>query len=115
MAAAQEKLNQVAAQMIAAGNAYRTLGSGRELVYQQDGASRRLALAREKVWPSDAEIEACTVAFAVPLGAAERPFQIMRTHPRTKRQVVLHVVELTWLHRPTPEQEAAALVAPAAH
>ena len=110
------KLHAIAAEMTAKGNAHRTLGSGLELVYQQQGARRRLALGREKVWPFDAEIDACTDAFAVPPEAALRRVQIMRTHPKTRRQVLYFVAELTWLHRPTPEQEAdaaQAVVAPA--
>lgn len=108
--AAQELLNRVAAEMIN-GKPHARLGSGLELVYQQQGPQRRLALAREKVEPFAPEIEAVRAAFNVPPAAEERRFQKSRRHPKTNRQVVYSVVELTWLHLPTPEQEAAAATA----
>lgn len=100
------KLNAIAAEMLQKGSAHRTLGT-LELVYQQQGAARRLALGREKVEPFQPEIEAARAAFAVPPGASERTFKTSRRHPKTRRQIVYHVVEMTWQHYARPEDEAA--------
>ena len=75
-----------------------TLPGGLELVLsRQAGDLWRLALRRERVYPSDTEASILAEVFGVPDGierANRRSW--LDTHPKSQRQVRWCVVELTW-------------------
>lgn len=75
-----------------------TLPGGLDLVLsRQDGDTWRLALRRERVYPSDTEASILAEVFSVPDGlesARRRSWQ--DTHPQTKRPIRWCVVEFTW-------------------
>jgi hypothetical protein len=63
-----------------------------------DGCRRRwkLALARENFFPTSEEIEACCLAFQIPLSVMERRSTGFVAHPKSGRRIHVHQVELTW-------------------
>ncbi len=69
---------------------------GLELVMQRKEGRWRLAMGREMVYPSDAEVEVCRDAFAVPAGAEQERLMRMRKHAKTGRTITYYVVEVTW-------------------
>jgi hypothetical protein len=86
-----------------------TLSGGLELVLsRQAGDLWRLALRRERVFPSDTEARLLAEAFEVPDGienANRRTWQ--DTHPKSRRPVRWCVVEFVW--REIPDQAPVAV------
>jgi hypothetical protein len=102
---AATKLDQIAATMYsdvtAPGAWTRTkLAHGLDIILQRvDEHHWRLALAREGIYPSDTEIAICRESFDVPPAAEESRKQKVHHHPKTKRTIVYHVAELTWIEQ----------------
>lgn len=86
-----------------------TLPGGLELVLsRQAGDTWRLALRRERVYPSDTEASILAEVFGVPDGTeSARRRSWNDTHPKTARQVRWCVVEFVW--REIPGQAPAAV------
>lgn len=83
------------------GHRHARLPQGLEIVMQRapESCSRRrwrLAIAREQLFPSADEAEACFLAFKVPPSATQRRLVRSRLHPRTGRRIRYHVIEFTW-------------------
>lgn len=102
---AATKLDQIAATMYAdvdrPGKWTRTkLAHGLDMILHRVDEHRwRLALAREGIYPSDTEIAICRESFDVPPAAEEKRTQKVHHHPKTKRTIVYHVAELTWIEQ----------------
>jgi hypothetical protein len=79
-----------------------TLPGGLELVLsRQAGDAWRLALRRERVYPSDTEARILAEVFAVPDGIeSARRRSLPGTHPKSKQEVRWCVVELVWREIP---------------
>jgi len=88
-----------------------TLPGGLELVLsRQAGDTWRLALRRERVYPSDTEASILAEVFGVPEGLeTARRRSWLDTHPKSARQVRWCVVEFVW--REVPEHAPAAVAA----
>lgn len=81
----------------------RPLKNGLQIVYSYCGDEWRLALRREGVPPSENEVAVIRRDFDVPEGALRFDNQQTETHPKTRRKIRYHRVELLWR-----EQAAAA-------
>lgn len=98
---AQGRLATMAAQMVAAAQAKDEsrqelrLARGLLVVLERTGLRWRLALGREDVWPSTAEIAICGAAFGAPVGAGESSKEVKST-TKTGRELRYKVVELVW-------------------
>lgn len=96
------KLNDLAKEMRSdlemkpQGAIYKPLARGLKVVMQRTQGNWRLALGREGVDPSEMEIEICKAAFRVPPGCHEERVKKPSVHPKTKRTIQYHVVNLTW-------------------
>lgn len=104
-AKAASKLDQIATTMYSDVNGpgqwtrYK-LAHGLDIIlHQVDDHRWRLALAREGIYPSDTEIAVCRDSFDVPPAAEESRSQKVHHHPKTRRTIVYHVAELTWLEQ----------------
>ena len=100
--AQRNRLDQLAERMknrIAGQNrqTHTELSHGLHIVMGRMEGQWRLALGREKVAPSDTEVDICRTAFKVPEGASEDRRKHSRRHPKTGRLVVYNVVELQWM------------------
>ena len=60
-------------------------------------AAVRLAAGREKVDPSDMEIDIIRKSFGVPESAEPQRKQVASTNPKSKRVIIWHVVEVQWV------------------
>lgn len=87
-----------------------TLPGGLELVLsRQAGDTWRLALRRERVYPSDTEASILAEVFGVPDGIeSARRRSWLDTHPKSERSVRWCVVEFVWREIPEPVEAAAA-------
>jgi hypothetical protein len=74
--------------------AHRKLAHGLELVYQINGPSRRLALARVGVWPSGTEASIVRTAFDVPANIKGERTQ--RPTYKDGKQSEYHVINFNW-------------------
>ncbi len=79
------------------GAIYKPLAKGLKVVMQRTHGNWRLALGREGVYPSEMEVEICKAAFRVPVGCAEVRLVKPSVHPKTRRAISYHVVNLTWV------------------
>lgn len=97
------KLNTIAQEMRqtlsakSTGAVSKPLARGLTVVMQRVEGRWRLALGREGVDPSDMEVEICKAAFKVPTGAWEERLIKDYTHPKTRRTIKYHVVNLKWV------------------
>jgi hypothetical protein len=91
-----------------------TLPGGLELVLaRQGGDIWRLALRRERVYPSDTEASILAEVFGVPDGIeSARRSHLQGAHPKSARQVRWCVVEFIW--REIPANAPAEAMLPAA-
>ena len=96
------KLGALAARLRAAvagkpfGWASHTLPGGLDIVLSHNGERWRLALRREKVFPSDTEAAILAQAFAVAEGAEPVRRQTGEEHPVTHRRLEWRIVEYNW-------------------
>lgn len=81
---------------------HRPLPHGLHLVMQRNGRQWRLALGRETVFPSDVEVTICRTAFNVPEETPEERVKRFHVHPKTRRYIRYHVVEMHWHEEPAP-------------
>lgn len=72
------------------------LPRGLEIVMERRDGRWRLALGRERVSPSDEEVEICRRTFNVPEGADEWRRTKTSTHPKTNRERTYVIVEFFW-------------------
>lgn len=75
----------------------RPLPRGLTVVMQRVEGHWRLALGRESVYPSEMEVDICKAAFHVPAGAWEERTTKSYIHPKTRRTIQYHVVNLKWV------------------
>ena len=74
-----------------------TLPHGLELVLSHQAEMWRLALRRERVYPSDIEAGILAEVFGVPDGIESARRRSWRdTHPKTKQPLLWCVIEMTW-------------------
>jgi hypothetical protein len=74
-----------------------TLPHGLELVLSRQAEIWRLALRRERVYPSDTEASILAEVFGVPDGTeSARRRSWTDTHPKSKQPIIWCVIELTW-------------------
>lgn len=78
------------------GAIYKPLARGLKVVMQRTAGQWRLALGREGVYPSEMEIDICRAAFHVPAGCEESRTVKPSVHPKTRRTIQYHVVNMTW-------------------
>lgn len=96
----RSKLQTIAAQMRAAVAAHSTawtatvLPGGLELVLSHQAEAWRLALRRERVYPSATEEAILAEVFAVPEGT--EPVRRSKTEPAKERQIRWCVSEFCW-------------------
>ena len=69
---------------------------GMRLVLSHDGEEWRLALLREMVYPSAAEVRICGEAFRVPEGTEPRRRTWTEERPAGARSIRWFMVELLW-------------------
>lgn len=74
----------------------RTLPNGLQIVYSYEGDRWMLALSRENVHPSAAEVDAVRADFGVPESAWECISTITEEKPVTGRRVKWSVISLIW-------------------
>lgn len=79
------------------GAVQRPLARGLTVVMQRIEGHWRLALGREGTDPGEMEVEICKTAFNVPPGAWEERVIKPYTHPKTRRTIQYHVVNLKWV------------------
>jgi hypothetical protein len=75
----------------------KTLPGGLDLVLSHRGENWRLALRREKIYPSDMEAEILFKAFAVAEGTEPEKRQHTEEQPTTKRKIDWRIVEFNWI------------------
>jgi hypothetical protein len=87
-----------------------TLPGGLELVLsRQAGDTWRLALRRERVYPSDTDASILAEVFAVPDGIESvRRRSWQDTHPKSERSVRWCVVEFVWREIPEHAPDAVS-------
>jgi hypothetical protein len=73
-----------------------TLQGGLDIVLSHNGEKWRLALRREKVFPSDVEADILTRAFAVAEGTEPQRRQFCEAHPSTQRRIEWRSIEYNW-------------------
>lgn len=73
-----------------------TLSGGLDIVLSHNGEKWRLALRREKVYPSETEAAILTKAFAVAEGTEPSRFQTCDVHPTTQRRIKWRIIEYNW-------------------
>lgn len=98
----RNKLDRLAEQMrnqVRSTNAdtHKDLTDGLIIVVGRRDGQWRLALGREKVSPSQTEVDVCKRAFNVPEGASEDRREHSRRHPKTGRHIQYSIVELKWM------------------
>lgn len=69
------------------------------ILHRVDEQQWRLAMAREGVYPSDAEVQIVRSVFDVPAAAEEARSEKVHCHPKTRRQINYRRVEITWQER----------------
>ena len=73
------------------------LANGLDIILHRVDETRwRLAVARESVYPSPAEVEIIRDTFDVPDAAAEARSEKQYQHPKTQRTITYRRVEITW-------------------
>lgn len=97
------KLATIAARMRAAvaakpfGWTEHTLPGELNLVLSHNGEKWRLALRRERVYPSEVEERLLRQAFGVAEGTEPLRRQTCEEHPITKRRIERRVIEYNWI------------------
>ena len=74
-----------------------TLSGGLDLVLAHNGEKWRLALRREKVYPSETEADILTRAFGVAEGTEPKRRQYCEVHPDTQRRIQWQIIEYNWI------------------
>lgn len=74
-----------------------TLPGGLDLVLSHNGEKWRLALRREKVFPSELEANILTRAFGVAEGTEPKRRQYREVHPNTQRRIQWQIIEYNWI------------------
>ncbi len=73
------------------------LANGLDIILHHVDEHRwRLAMAREGVYPSAAEVEIVRGCFDVPAAAEEARSEKTHRHPKTNREITYRRVEITW-------------------
>ena len=85
-----------------------TLPGGLDIVLSHIEEKWRLALRREKVFPSDTELRICQPLFGVPEGTDARFRQHSETHPTTNRRITWQIVEFKWIESDGADSAATA-------
>lgn len=99
----RSKLQLIADRMIAAiaakpfGWTSQTLPGGLDIVLSHNGEKWRLAIRREKIFPSDTEAEILFNAFSVADGSEPIRRQYCEVHPTTQRRIEWHIIEWNWI------------------
>jgi len=99
----RSKLQIIADHMIAAiaakpfGWTNNSLPGGLDIVMSRNGDKWRLAIRREKVFPSDTEADIIFHAFAVPVGSEPIRRQFCEAHPTTQRRIEWRIIEWNWI------------------
>lgn len=76
------------------------LANGLDIIlHRVDDTRWRLAVARESVYPSPAEVEIIRDTFDVPDAAEESRSEKLHRHPKTHREITYRRVEITWQER----------------
>ena len=79
------------------GWANHTLPGGLDRVFSHNGEKWRLALRREKVFPSEVEADILTRAFGVAEGTEPKRRQYCEVHPDTQRRIQWQIIEYNWI------------------
>lgn len=74
-----------------------TLPGGLDLVLAHDGEKWRLALRREKVYPSESEADILTRVFGVAEGTEPNRRKYCEVHPDTQRRIQWQIIEYNWI------------------
>jgi hypothetical protein len=74
-----------------------TLPGGLDLVLAHKDDAWRLALRREKVYPSVTEADILTRAFGVAEGTEPKRRQYCEVHPDTQRRIQWQIIEYNWI------------------
>lgn len=69
------------------------------ILHRVDDHRWRLAMAREGVYPSDAEVKIVRSLFDIPAAAEEARSEKAHRHPKTGRTITYRRVEITWQER----------------
>lgn len=74
-----------------------TLPGGLDLVLAHNGEKWRLALRREKVFPSEIEADILMRAFGVAEGTEPLRRKYCEVHPDTQRRIQWQIIEYNWI------------------
>lgn len=78
------------------GWAQETLSGGLDIVLSRNGEKWRLALRREKVYPSETETAILTRSFDVAEGTEPIRRQTCDVNPTTQRRIEWRIIEYNW-------------------